>query len=552
MKRRLEQRGSPANEGMAVQSRHFPDPLDALLAQHRPFGDSDYLHEQLQARYHARLGQISKTLPIAGELSRALEQATPYTRYRIVGDPVLRHTIHRALHLIWKNAQGGGALAECEAVLQETLGHLKNGHRGGPLESGDVAGRRLGIEACHGAIWSEKHPDDLFGRAFRRIVHDNFHGDPLCTPSAVDIARLAKGAKLLGELLPLSAQSVFSHTHMIVIVPDVGVWRQKASCSEFFIGGTIFLNRNMLVNPWWVAEHLFHESLHQKLYDLRHTHSLLAEDLSPDKPSKDTAAAVRAIWNVGGADRSNGWDTFRAVAAFHVYVHLAVLCTRAEQRQTELVKRFGAPAASLPAMTHRREVFDRARYLGAQIRASCGRELGLAGRLLVDWLILALNTIDPEPPPPQSVYVRLLLHRYMVEATVLAHSKPSPDVVTRLSTLVDEEAETMRHVILATGAEGPDLAGLQDAMVRRPDEAAETAFLRFRSLVARILQTPSRDGHGRWTAPYERSTSPAGKMIQGMVDRSSEQLTSVWAGFPPHLRDQKEGGGGLGRASPRS
>ncbi len=521
----------PSTDATSLQNRSPPDPLDSLLAGHRPFGDSDYLHEQLQVRYHSRLGQIAERLPIAAELSRALGQAAPDSRYRIVGDPVLRHTIHRALHLVWHGAQDGVALAECEEVLRATLGHLEGGHRGGPLESGGVGGRRLGPEPYHAALWGEEHRDDVFGRSFRKIVHDNFHGEPLCTPSAADLARLTQGAKLLRELLPSCARSVFSHTHMIVIVPHVGTWRQKASCSEFFISGTIFLNREMLRNPWWVAEHLLHESLHQKLYDFRHTHSLMAEDLTPDKPSKDSAAAVLAIWNLGGAARSNGWDTFRAVAAFHVYVHLAVLGVQSERRKTELVKRFGAPDAPLPAMTQRREALERAHYLGKEIKASCGRELGLAGRQLVDWLIVVLNAIDPAPPPPQSVYLCLLLHRYMVEATLLAKSKLSPEVPSLLSALVDEEAATLRRVLLATHAGGPDLARLNDAVAQRPDEGAVSAFLRFRTLVARILQTLSPDGYGLRRASFAEPTAPVEKMIQAMVDRSSEQLTPLLAGF---------------------
>src|SRR6202142_2084475 len=482
MKRREGQKNgpSPSNEPTGVQNRHLVDPIHALFAQHQPFGDSDYLHEQLHVRYKNRLGKISEMLPIAGELARALDQANPYSQYRIIGDPVVRYTIHQALRHVWNGTQDGLALARYEEIFRETLGHLAGGTRGGPLESGGVEGRRLGTEPYHGAIWSENHRDDVFGRSFRRIVHDNFPGEPLCTPSAGDLARLAKGTQLLSALLPLCSRSAFGHTHMVVIVPNVGTWRQKASCSEFRISGTIFLNRDMLHNPWWVAEHLLHESLHQKLYDFRHTHSLMAEDLSPETPPTDGAAGILSIWNVGGTDRSNAWDTFRAVAAFHVYVPLALLCVLAERRKTELVKRFGAPDASLPAMTHRREAFERAQYLGRQIKASCGRELGVAGRLFIDWLISILNAIDPAPPPPESPYLHLLIHRYMVEATLVANKKLSPELTSQLLTLVDDEAETIRRVLLAMRAEGPDLDRLKSAMARRPHEGAGGAFLAFR------------------------------------------------------------------------
>ena len=176
-----------------MHDSHSLDRFDALLAQHRPFGDSDYLHEQLQVRYKHRLTKISALLPAAGELSCALDEAHPDTRYRVVGNPVVRHAIQQALRHVVHSAQDHLSLAECEEVFRETIRHLEQGRRGGPLESGAGAARRLGAEPFHGWIWSEEHGDDVFGRLFRRIVGDHFPGEPLCTPSAADRARLAKG-----------------------------------------------------------------------------------------------------------------------------------------------------------------------------------------------------------------------------------------------------------------------------------------------------------------------------------------------------------------------
>ncbi len=530
MKRRQSQKNGSAPAEAAPREPHLLDMVDALLAQHRPFGDSDYIHEQLRVRYQARLGKISEPSPLAGELSRALDQAAPHLRYRTTGDPVVRYAIHEALRHAWNGSQDGMSVAECDEIFRATLGHLRTGRRGGPLEAGNVGVRRLGTEPHHGSIWTEEHRHDVFGRSFRKIIHDNFGGEPLCTPSATDLARLAKGAELLGALLPLSSRSVFSHTHWVVVVPHVGTWKKKVSCSEYRLSGTIFLNREMLHNPWCVAEHLLHESLHQKLYDFRHTHSLLAQDLSAEPLSLEGAAGVESIWNVGGAARSNAWDTFRAVAAFHVYVHLAVLSDQVDRRKTELAKRFGAPDASFPGMTHRRDAFQRAQYLGRRIKECCGRELGPAGRLFVDWLISILNAIDPAPPPPDSSYLHLLLNRYMVEATLVAKSGLPSDLVTRLPTLVDDEAETMRRVLVEMDAGGPDLDRLNVAVARLPDEGAEAAFLRFRSLVAGILQSLSPDGYGLRRSSSARSAAPAEKMIRAMVDSSSQQLSPAFGG----------------------
>jgi hypothetical protein len=513
-----------------VQKQHPLDVCDALLAGQRPFGESDYLHDQLQIRYSRRLARIAGLLPVAGELSRALERSGREARYRVVGDPVVRHTIQQALRRVVSGTSDGLSLAECEEVFRETIGHLEEGKLGGPLVSGAGTPGRLGAEPFHGWLWSEQQRDDVFGRTFRRIVSDYFHADPPCTPSAADVGKLAKGAKLLGVLLPLCSRSVFSHTHVVVIVPHVGSWTQKGSCSEFGIGGTIFLNREWLGNPWWVAEHLLHESLHQKLYDFRQTHSLLAQDLAPASTfPKESAATVYSIWNAGGEGRSNNWDTFRAVAAFHVYVHLAVFCAQAERRKRQLVKLFGAPDASFPTMASRPEALERAQYLGRKIKESCWQELGPAGRLLVDWLTAILNAIDHAPPPPESSYIHLLLHRYLMEAMMVAGQKRSPEPTPELAKLVNEEAEIVRQVLSAIDARRTDLDRLDDAVVRRPDEGEEAAFLRFRRLVAEILRRSSPDGYG-FRRPSTAQSIALDKTIQAMVDSSTRRLTSLWGG----------------------
>ncbi len=512
-----------------MSPRHAPDPFDALLADHRPFADSDYLREQVHVRYQQRLGKIAELLPIAGVLSEAIGRATAHRQYRTIGDPVVRHAIHQALRHVWNGPQPGAALslAECEEIFQQTLAHLEAGTRsGGPLESGGDELRRLGKAPYHGAIWSEARRDDVFARSFRRIVHDNFGGDPLCVPSAADLSRLSRGAELLGELLPACARSVLSHAHLAVVVPHVGNWRRKGSCSEFRISGTIFLNREMLENPWWVAEHLLHESLHQKLYDFRHTHSLLAEDLSPEAPSPEQGAIIQAIWNVGGTARSNGWDTFRAIAAFHVYVHLALFGVQVSRRRTDLVKRFGAtPEGVAPAMTQGREAFERAQYLGRSIKDASWKDMGPAGRLFVAWLGTILRTIDPVGLPADSRFLHLVLNRYTNEATWFTkRDLIAPEVATRLMTLVDDEALVIRQALLAVEADPSDLQRLDEARARAPEEEASAIFLRFRRAAAEILHRLSPDGYGLGQAGSALSTAPVDEMIRAMVDASSEAL----------------------------
>jgi hypothetical protein len=226
------------------------------------------------------------------------------------------------------------------------------------------------------------------------------------------------------------------------------------------------------------------------------------------------------------ADRSNYWDTFRAVAAFHVYVHLALLCLQSERRGADLAKRFGTPTGSFPAMVHRREAVERAQYLGRAIKESCWQELGPAGQLLIDWLISVLNALDPSPPPPHSFYLHLLLNRYLVEATLLADRKISPEHAAQLLKIVDDEAETVRGVLCAIHAEEPDLNRLGEAAARRADEGAQAAFLRFRGLVAKTLLRHCPDGYGL-RGPTAADSMALDTSIQAMVERSSRQVTPL-------------------------
>jgi hypothetical protein len=305
----------------------------------------------------------------------------------------------------------------------------------------------------------------------------------------------------------------------------MGSWTQKGSCSDFRIGGTIFLNREMLRNPWWVAEHLLHESLHQKLYDFRHTHSLLTKDLAPPASSREPAAKVNSIWNVGGATGSNQWDTFRTVAAFHVYVHQAALCLQAERRMAVLGKAFGAPNGSFPAMTTRPDALMRAHYLGAQLRKVCWHELGPAGRLLVEWLVAILGALDPAPPPTESAYLHLLFHRYMTEAAMVAAKKLPPEGTTLLLKLVEDEAEILRRVLSTIKGKVPERDRLAEARLARQGEGAEAAFLRFRSLAVAVLQRCSPDGYGV-SRPPSADSRALDRMIQSMMDRSNQQLVA--------------------------
>jgi hypothetical protein len=487
--------------------------LDEMLAQH-PFGNNDYITQQLHACYKRRLGKISVRLPVAGQLLEALDGAETYDQYRVIGDTVVRCAINHALKQIETDTEYGLPLDQCEQVFRTTIRLLDEGKHG-PLGSG--LDSCLGPDSHDAWIWSEERPDDVFAQGFRYVVNDNY-GEQLCTLNTEEVAMLAKGANLLRELLPQSSRSALSHTHLIAVFPVVGSWTTRASSSEYRLSGTIFLSRKLLSNPWWVAEHLLHESLHQQLYDFRHGHSLLEEDFE-----REGAPTICSLWNAPDSSRGNYWDIHRALAAFHVYVHLALLATLIEKRAAEFedAKEYGPVRMN----TGSRTALVRAHYLAEQIRASLWQELGPAGKAVVDWFSSVLEVLDPSPPP-QGSYIHLLLDRYWREAKevelLLNSGKEAPDLSRQLVMLTNEEVEKARSVLAAVNGEA-SLVQFNANLASASEEAPGKQFARIRTLIAQTILDVSRDG-------YTLSESKApDEMVRQMVERSSESLKTLAA-----------------------
>ena len=145
------------------------------------------------------------------------------------------------------------------------------------------------------------------------------------------------------------------------------------------------------------------------------------------------------------ADKSNYWDTHRALAAFHVYVHLVLFFKLAEQRGAELADVYG-PLDQSSASAGSLKAVGRAHYLAEQLREVSWPDLGLAGRRLVDWFDSVLDALDDaldSRPPPQGSYVHLLLDRYNKEARaierLLSKPKQPPELLQELAVLANNE-----------------------------------------------------------------------------------------------------------------
>lgn len=497
--------------------------IEEALVKHRAFGDSDYILEQLEVAFIRRLERVAAALPAAAEFLAAFGLADPYTRYRLAGNTVVRCAVQHAYTCLETGKEVGLTLAEAEQVIGRALQHLVDGKSGSPYENGAFPLQRLGSERFHGWIWSDDYPDDVLGRALRKILALEY-GDRLCSITAEELGMLRKGEQLLRELLPGLSASALTHAHQVGCFPDTGYWKGKVSSSQIRMGGTIFLNRHLLRSPWGTAEHLLHESLHQKLYDFRHGHSLL----DVDAPIEG-APRVVSLWNAQEFSRANHWDTHRAFAAFHVYVQLALLATVAERRAPELEERFGR----FRGMVDSRKALDRAWYLGEKLKDQCSSHLGLAGLQMRDWMMAILGHLDATPPPP-GAYAHLMLDLYVREANRIesvVDGQPAAVAAFEPSLVpaARAEIEASRRVLGAIGAEA-ELEQLDRNLESHVGQDLAGRFPSLRRFIAKALLDAAPDGFSLNARAAEGFD--ADLAVRKMVELGSDNLYLMQTNLP--------------------
>jgi predicted O-methyltransferase YrrM len=501
--------------------------IEQGLARHPVFGDSTYILDQLQVCLGRRLNAMSARLPIAGRLSDALSDAKDGSLHHVIGDTVVRCAVLHAHSQLEIDGPFGLPLADCEEVFEETIRRIEQRRFSTPLDDGSL--RRLGSEPYHGWLWSEEHSGDVFGRSFRYLMKDRYGAIPR-TPTSDEIATLTQGAQLLETLSPLLTPNALRHAHVIACVPDAGGWKKIASSSQFHLGGTIFLGC-ALHGPWWAAEHLLHESLHQKLYDFRHGHSVQELELELGS-AKDDAPKVCSPWNPQRLNKSNHWDVNRVYAAFHVYVHLAYLAMVAEQRAPELEDRYGP----IHGMIESGKNFERAHYLGEKLKEQCWDYIGPAGRNLADWLISVLEFLNPAPPP-KGAFIHLYLDHYRREGKEVvtplsALGSAQPNLSEKLKSLATEEVDEARAILSAVGAR-QDLERFNEAVGRYTQDDLGTKFPELRRLIGTTLVRACPDGY-RLTESGEQDG-----LVREMIERASQRVFILQSGYPPAVADAK-------------
>lgn len=501
--------------------------FENVLVSHPVFGDSGYISAQYHQSCQRRLRVIAASLPSAGRLADALSRA-PIARVRqACGNTVVRCAIQHAHTQVEDGAGYGMPLDDCAAIFDHYADLLERPgdhlaalppHHALPTIRGDGGGP---------AIWSEAYPQDVFGRAFRFLVKVNY-GDPLSFADPASVAKLQHGYALLAALLPDLAESALSHVQLVGIFPHAGSWKDKASSSQIRLGGSIFLSDTLLANPWALAEHLLHEALHQKLYDFRHGHTLLDPDFA-----RRGAPRIVSVWNAARGCDANSWDAHRAVAAFHVYAQLAILARHAEQADESVTREYGPPVGIIAS----RKAYERARYLGEQLRTTGRDVLGHAGRQMVEWLMALLDVFDPDAPAKDAT-LHLWLDLYRREAQDIDWRQRTMPEDLRLKTACG--ALALREI---------DIAG--EALAQHADTATAERFERdladlrltepwpdlpkARELIGRAIAAASAAGHSLEPAP---GAQPAA--LATMIAHGSRQLHHIVQNYDPVVVEAKE------------
>ncbi|MBO3273500.1 hypothetical protein, partial [Hymenobacter defluvii] len=151
------------------------------------------------------------------------------------------------------------------------------------------------------------------------------------------------------------------------------------------------INSDVIVDPLLTGEFLLHESLHQKMNDLQVTRPIVID--SYDDFISHEQGDIKLPWGIG---KPRPFSLVRALATFHVYVHLCVLYKMAILKihagenvtafpETKVWKRF-------------LNSYNRAQYLLQSLRSErlvsyYGRE----GLEFISWLDNVLISVTSDP-----------------------------------------------------------------------------------------------------------------------------------------------------------
>jgi hypothetical protein len=403
--------------------------LDEELTRHL-YSNPEYLKARLLEVYTRRVREIAAGGgAVATDLAALLESRSSQCAI-LVNDTVFRCAVNHLWSRVLHGTQTALAADVCGAILEHAAQFIRDELTSlalypetsrTPIESGLV-------------VWGQGGSATQFFAAFETLVRHQY-GELPDESDDDDAEQIRAGLQILRQFVPCSAAAALKHVSGVCLFSEVGRRTSTSSSSQIRISGTIFLSRKYLRDPWWVAEHVFHEALHQQMYDFIHGHSVLVDNRT---------IRVRSPWNAPGVrNNSNLWDTHRVLAAFHVYTYLSFYYTAVEAAGVD-------PAVRSSNLTMRRQCLDRAFYLSNRLGSTCRGELGEAGRGFVDWLGRLLAEMD-DNWPAQNETLHFVLDRHMKESGLYLRNMPA-DV--QRSRVVRAEIESVADAFAEHGRLG--------------------------------------------------------------------------------------------------
>lgn len=222
-------------------------------------------------------------------------------------------------------------------------------------------------------------------------------------PDLAQRSRLDSAFNLLTELLPLTAQDAAKHATLVALAEAHTHDAEMGSGTARSVPGLVFMSNREMRSVWTLAEALLHELTHCKLFDLYLSRRIFRSDYDVRN-----AVTILSPWNVHTEYQSNEWPFDQALAAYHVYVHLAALGARITAIGIEqLEERYGPRCFNESLL----DAPARARYLGAQLVRHAEAHLSDDGAKLVTWLGEVLDAIDPPPSRFSDVKYLNSIHR---------------------------------------------------------------------------------------------------------------------------------------------
>jgi len=171
----------------------------------------------------------------------------------------------------------------------------------------------------------------------------------------------------LFKTVPYAASSALTHVSIAAWARVETDDARMESGATRTIPGMIFLSVDDLTTPWRVAEAILHEATHEKLFDLYLTASVLGPEYNAL-----TSPRIKVPWNESHELQSNEWPVDQALAALHVYAHLAVFA------------KASAGLNNAASDLEERSIY-RGSFLAEHLAEYADSTLGASGRRLIQW-----------------------------------------------------------------------------------------------------------------------------------------------------------------------